>query len=67
MCVMFKNSKFNIDISNQNVSKVEDMSEMFRYSKFNKDISKWNIKDNCKTDYMFKNCPIKEKYKPKLK
>ena len=35
--------KFNGDISNWNVSNVENMESMFDNSKFNGDISKWNV------------------------
>ena len=34
---------FNGDISEWDVSNVEDMSGMFMYSDFNQDISKWNV------------------------
>ena len=34
---------FNGDISQWDVSKVENMSYMFNRSKFNRDISKWNV------------------------
>jgi surface protein len=44
MSQLFQNSKFNGDISNWNVSNVEDMSFMFSAaSKFNGDISKWDV------------------------
>ena len=46
MNYMFKNSKFNGDISNWDVSKVENMREMFDSSDFtgeNGDISNWDI------------------------
>jgi surface protein len=38
-----KNSRFNGDISEWNVSNVKDMCGMFQGSKFNGDISKWNV------------------------
>ena len=66
MNFMFCESTFNGDISNWNVSEVENMRWMFRNSEFNKDISKWNIKSNCDTTNIFKDCHIKEEYKPKL-
>ena len=40
---MFEYSKFNGDISNWNVSNVEDMKYMFVESQFNGDISNWNV------------------------
>ena len=62
---MFYCAKFNGDISGWDVSNVKDMSSMFSYSNFNQDISNWEISEDCNTDYMFKNCIIKEEYKPK--
>ena len=64
---MFQYSKFNSDISQWNVSNVIDMSYMFKNSKFNNDISKWNVYINCNTSDIFKDCPIKDEYKPKYK
>ena len=60
--------KFNQDISNWDVSNVTDMRGMF-YSanKFNQDISKWDVSNVTNTGYIFTNCPIEEKYKPKFK
>jgi len=42
---------FDGNISNWNVSSVEDMKGMFAYSKFNQDISKWNV-SNVETIYL---------------
>ena len=64
MTSMFDSSDFNGDISGWNISNVTDMRWMFYASKFNRDLSKWIIKD-CNTEDMFKNCPIKDEYKPK--
>ena len=61
---MFSYSDFNKDISNWNVSKVTDMSYMFTNSKFNKDISNWNTDNVKKAQQIFKECPIKDSYKP---
>ena len=64
---MFRGAKFfNGDISKWNVSKVTDMSYMFNKSVFNGDISNWNINDKCVTKNMFRNCNIKDEYKPKF-
>ena len=64
---MLYSSVFNGDISQWNVSNVIDMSYMFKNSKFNNDISKWNVYINCNTSDIFKDCPIKDEYKPKYK
>ena len=65
MAYMFKNSKFNGDISKWNVSNVYVMNEMFCDSQFNQNISNWKLFVILRTN-MFKNCPIKNKYKPIL-
>ena len=64
---MFDRSKFNCDISNWNVSNVENMYRMISNSRFNQDISNWKIDKDCRTTAMFNDCPIKEEFKPKLK
>jgi surface protein len=61
---MFYDSKFDQDISDWDVSNVENMKSMFEQSKFNQDISKWVINKNCKTESMFVNCSIEDKYRP---
>ena len=55
---MFMATKlFNGDISNWDVSNVEDMGGMFSYSmKFNCDISKWNVSNVKSMDKMFNFC-----------
>jgi len=64
---MFLLSVFNGDISQWDVSNVTNMCCMFNNSKFNRNISQWDVsKVNDKRD-MFKECPIKEEYKPKFK
>jgi hypothetical protein len=66
---MFYKSEFtgdNGDISKWDVSKVNNMNSMFYESKFNNNISNWNIDKNCSTIDIFKNCTIKEEYKPKF-
>ena len=67
MSNLFKDSKFNGDISKWDVSNVTDMEGMFRFSKFNGDISNWNVSNVIDMKAMFDNCPIEEKYKPKFK
>ena len=34
---------------------------------FNQDISNWNVSNVIRTMFMFENCPIEEKHKPKFK
>ena len=63
---MFTGSKFNGDISKWNVSNVTTMEGMFTGSKFNGDISNWDVSHVKFKLYIFYNCPIKEKYKPKF-
>ena len=64
---MFYKSEFNGDISKWNVSNVTNMRNMFDRSKFNSDISDWNVANVKFKLYIFDNCPIEEKYKPKFK
>jgi len=40
---LFRNSKFNGNISTWNVSNVNDMGYMFANSQFNRDISNWDV------------------------
>ena len=72
MSWMFRDSKFNKDISKWDVSNVIKLSQMFLGSEFNQDISKWNLSSlrfmlDSDIENIFKNCPIKEEYKPKIK
>jgi surface protein len=54
MSTLFFNSYFNGDISDWDVSNVEDMYGMFRGAKFfNGDISKWNVGKVTDMSYMF--------------
>ena len=62
---MFAFSKFNGDISKWNISNVTDMSYMFIGSEFNQDISNWKINKDFKTIAMFRDCSIKNEFKPK--
>jgi len=68
MGVMFARcSNFNSDISNWNVSRVIDMEKMFYEAhSFDKDISNWDVSNVRINNEMFKNCPIRDSYKPKF-
>ena len=58
-------NKFNQDISNWDVSNVENMAWMFGNCKsFNQDISNWDVSNVIFDEGMFKYCQIEEKYKP---
>ena len=50
---MFKESQFNQNISNWDVSNVENMCYMFYNSKFNRDISNWDVSNVENMEYMF--------------
>ena len=65
---MFDNAtSFNQPIGKWDVSSVKNMSFMFRKTtSFNQDISKWNIQ-GVNVYNMFKDCPIQDEYKPKMK
>ena len=67
MTGMFCDSVFNNDISNWDVSNVTTMEGMFMRSNFNSDISNWDVSHVKFKSYIFYNCPIEEKYKPKFK
>ena len=67
MSSLFKGSDFNGDISKWNVSNVTNMEGMFYSSKFNCDISNWDVSNVVYKSYMFDNCQIEEKFKPKFK
>ena len=62
---MFYKSQFNKDISRWDVSNVRNMEGMFQDTDFDQDISHWNIsKQLLYYMYIFKNCRIREEYKP---
>ena len=65
MSYLFGQSPFNGDISKWDVSNVKYTHGMFGQSSFNRDISKWKINKNFDTTNMFKDCPIRDEYKPK--
>ena len=67
MSYLFEDSDFNGDISKWNVSNVTNMVGTFYGSKFNGDISNWDVSNVKFKLYIFDNCPIEEKYKPKFK
>ena len=65
--MMILYSKFNGDLSNWDVSNVEDMRFMFSNSSFtceNGDISKWDVSNVRDMSYMFNGTPL-EKNPPK--
>jgi hypothetical protein len=40
---------------------------MFNFAKeFNQDLSNWKLHRDCEINYIFADCPIEEKYKPKF-
>ena len=58
---------FNQSIGKWKFPKVTDMSSMFYGAEsFNQDLSEWDLKGKNTKD-MFSNCPIVDKYKPKMK
>ena len=63
---MFGASDFNGDISSWDVSNVQDMIGMFANSKFNRNISSWKVNkvSELGRHAIFKNCPIRDEYKP---
>jgi hypothetical protein len=68
MSELFRDMKiFNGNISKWDVSEVESMDFMFCGAKsFNRDISEWDVKKVKYMYYIFDNCHIEEKYKPKF-
>ena len=60
-------TSFNQPIGNWEFPNVKIMESMFKdATSFNQDISNWNIK-NVDASNMFKDCPIKDEFKPKMK
>ena len=63
---MFMYSLFNQDISKWNVSNVLNFKDMFYGAeKFNQNLSNWKINPEAKSRGIFRNCPIKDNFKPK--
>ena len=58
-------SNFNQDISKWDVSHVKYMSNMFTNSSFNHDISGWDVSNVEEYFEIFKDCNIRNKFKPK--
>ena len=66
-CMFWDASSFNQPIGDWEFPNVKDMSGMFSHAtSFNQDLSKWDLKGKNTKD-MFSNCPIVDKYKPKMK
>ena len=65
---MFYNAEsFNQPIGNWEFPNVTDMNRMFYgAASFDQDLSEWDLKGKNTKD-MFSNCPIVDKYKPKMK
>ena len=60
-------TSFNQDISKWKFPNVENMEFMFKEAtSFNQDLSKWDLNGKDTTE-IFKGCPIKKEYKPKMK
>ena len=60
-------TSFNQPIGDWEFPNVKDMSGMFyNATSFNQDLSEWDLKGKNTKD-MFSNCPIVDKYKPKMK
>ena len=57
---MFKDSAFNQDISNWDVSNAIYMMEMFKNSPFDQDIGKWDVRKVTMFSSMFQNTPFNQ-------
>lgn len=51
---MFRNSKFNGDISKWNVANCDSFRDIFRSSSFSRDISQWHIRVDADCSFMIK-------------
>ena len=68
MTSLFEGTDFNGNISGWDVSNVTNMRSMFYLCEsFNQDISNWDVSNVKVMDYIFNDCPIEEKHKPKFK
>ena len=65
MSSLFAYSSFTGNISKWDISNVTNMDYMFIGSEFNQDISNWKINKDFKTIAMFRDCSIKNEFKPK--
>ena len=66
-CMFYRTKSFNQPIGDWDISKVTDMGYMFCGAKsFNQDISNWKVKNVKYKSDIFRDCPIKEEYKPKF-
>ena len=67
MAQMFFGARsFNQPIGDWDVSNVTDMACMFLSAeKFNQPLNNWAVSDSANINFVFTDCPIKEKYKPK--
>ena len=64
--MFFYAESFNQPIGNWEFPNVTDMNRMFSgAASFDQDLSKWDLKGKKKTE-IFKGCPIKDEYKPKM-
>ena len=58
----FQSSKFNGDLSKWNTINVKNFKFCFEKSAFNGDLSNWIIRQDAKTEDMFRNSPLEAKY-----